>query len=70
MAPAYAQVASQLVGKAILLKVNTESEQQLAAQYAIRSIPSLKVFKEGKVANELAGALPESQLKAWIEQSL
>lgn len=70
MAPSYAQVAKQLAGKAILLKVNTESEQQLAAQYAIRSIPSLKVFKQGKVVNELAGALPESQLKAWIEQSL
>lgn len=70
MAPAYAQVASALAGKAILLKVNTESEQQLAAQYGIRSIPSLKIFKQGKVVNELAGALPQSQLQSWIEQSL
>lgn len=70
MAPAYAQVAKALVGKAILLKVNTESEQQLAAQYAIRSIPALKIFQQGKVMNELAGALPQSQLLAWIEQSL
>ena len=70
MAPAYSQVASKLAGRAILLKVNTETEQALSAQYNIRSIPALKVFKQGKVVSELAGALPESQLKAWVEQSL
>jgi thioredoxin 2 len=70
MAPAYASVAKKLAGKAILLKINTETEQQLAAQYGIRSIPSLKVFKQGKVVNELAGALPESQLQAWVEQAI
>jgi thioredoxin 2 len=70
MAPAYSSVAKKMTGKAILLKVNTESEQQLAAQYGIRSIPSLKVFKQGAVTKELAGALPESQLQAWIQQSI
>ncbi|WP_283787879.1 thioredoxin TrxC [Bermanella sp. WJH001] len=66
MAPAYTSIAQTLTGKAILLKVNTESEQQLAAQYGIRSIPSLKVFKQGAVVKELAGALPESQLMNWM----
>lgn len=68
MAPAYSKVAANLAGKAVLLKVNTESEQQLAAQYGIRSIPSLKIFKQGKVAAEMAGALPEGQLQAWVAQ--
>jgi len=70
MAPIYSSVAKALSGKAILLKVNTESEQQLAAQYNIRSIPALKIFKQGRVINEVAGALQESQLKAWISQSV
>jgi len=68
MAPAYSKVATNLAGKAVLLKVNTESEQQLAAQYGIRSIPSLKIFKQGQVVAEMAGALPESQLQAWVSQ--
>ena len=70
MAPAYSSIANRLAGKAILLKVNTESEQQLAAQYGIRSIPSLKVFKHGSMVKELAGALPESQLMGWVESAI
>ena len=70
MAPAYTSIANQLAGKAVLLKVNTESEQQLAAQYGIRSIPSLKVFKAGSVVKELAGALPESQLMNWVQSAI
>lgn len=68
MAPAFAKVAANLSGKAVLLKVNTENEQQLAAQYGIRSIPSLKIFKQGKVVAEMAGALPEGQLQTWVSQ--
>jgi len=70
MAPVFTKVAKTLKGRAILLKVNTESEQQLAAQYGIRSIPALKIFKQGTVVADMAGALPESQLQAWIQQSL
>ncbi|MEY8262596.1 MAG: thioredoxin TrxC [Bermanella sp.] len=70
MAPVFAKLASNLKGKAIFVKVNTESEQSLAAQFAIRSIPSLKVFKQGKMVGDMAGALPESQLKVWIERHL
>lgn len=68
MAPVFSKVAANLSGKAILLKVNTETEQQLAAQYGIRSIPALKIFKQGSVAAEIVGALPESQLQTWITQ--
>jgi len=68
MAPVFAKLATSMRGKAIFVKVNTESEQQLAARFAIRSIPTLKVFKQGKVVGDMAGALPESQLKEWIGQ--
>lgn len=68
MAPVFNKVAGQMKGKAIFVKINTESEQQLAAQFGIRSIPNLKIFKSGKVAADMAGALPESQLSAWVQQ--
>lgn len=66
MAPTFEKVAAQFAHKAIFLKVNTENEQQLAAQFAIRSIPTLKVFKSNSKVAEMAGALPEGQLIQWL----
>ncbi|WP_396587664.1 thioredoxin TrxC [Bermanella sp. R86510] len=70
VAPIFNKLAQQLKGQAVFIKVNTESEQQLAAQYGIRSIPNLKIFKQGKEVANMAGALPEQQLKAWVQQYL
>jgi len=70
MEPVFNQVAAQMADKAIFVKVNTESEQQLAMQYGIRSIPALKVFKQGQVSAEMAGALPEGQLRQWLTAQL
>jgi len=70
MGPVFNQVAAQMADKAIFVKVNTESEQQLAMQYGIRSIPALKVFKHGQVSAEMAGALPEGQLRQWLTAQL
>ncbi|MEC8104670.1 MAG: thioredoxin domain-containing protein, partial [Pseudomonadota bacterium] len=44
--------------------------QQTAAQFAIRSIPTLMVFKNGKIVDQMAGALPAQQLKQWVHQAL
>ncbi len=70
MAPAFAQVCEELEPKARFAKVDTEAEQQLAAQYGIRSIPTLMVFKGGKEIARQAGAMPAQQLKQWIMQYL
>ena len=70
MAPVFNKVAGVLSGRAIFLKVNTENEQMLASQYGIRSIPTLKIFKAGAITADMAGALPESQLQAWIQTHL
>jgi len=69
MAPIFNKVANEMKGKAVFLKVNTETEQALAAQFNIRSIPALKIFRNGKVVDEMAGALPEMQMKSWVEQA-
>lgn len=70
MAPTFEKVANQLKQQAVFLKVNTENEQQLAAKFAIRSIPTLKVFKGNQKTAEMAGALPEGQLMSWIQQNI
>ncbi len=67
MAPAYAQVSAQMNSKARFIKVDTEEQQKLGAQYAIRSIPTLAVFKGGKEVARMSGALPASELKRWVE---
>ena len=68
MAPAFAQAAQQLQGKVIFAKVDTESNPMLSQQFAIRSIPSLLVFKQGREVNRQAGAMPAGQLIQWAQQ--
>jgi thioredoxin 2 len=70
MAPAYERVAAELEPHVRFLKVDTEAEQQLAAQYNIRSIPTLVLFRNGKVVAQRAGALDATSLRAWIEQNV
>lgn len=69
-APTFAQIAQQLDGRVRFVKVNTETQQALAAQYGIRSIPTLMVFKQGHKVGELAGALPGPQFLQWVNQYL
>ena len=69
MAPAYERVAGELEPGVRFLKVDTDAEQQLAAQYNIRSIPTVMMFKNGKVVAQRAGASDTQSLRAWIEQN-
>ena len=70
MAPAYEQAAAQFEPGAVLAKVDTEQNQQLAQRFAIRSIPTLAVFKAGKQVASQAGAMSLPQLVKWIEGHL
>lgn len=70
MAPAYAQVSEQMKDQALFGKVNTVNAEQLSAQFNIRSIPTLIVFRNGKEIDRLAGALPANQLQQWVQQTL
>ncbi|MBL4661717.1 MAG: thioredoxin TrxC [Alcanivoracaceae bacterium] len=66
MTPIFKQAASQLYGEYLLIKVNTEQEQQLSGQLGIRSIPTLMAFKNGKEMNRMSGAMQLPQLLQWI----
>lgn len=61
-APEVAKVATALAGKALILKVNTEHEQALAAQYSVRSIPLFILFVSGQPVWQQAGAMNQKQL--------
>jgi len=72
MAPALNELAKELEGKIKIVKLNTEisSHQQLAIQYEIRSIPNMKLFRDGKVIKEFIGLRSKEILKAEIEAEI
>ncbi|MES0491915.1 MAG: thioredoxin, partial [Leptospirales bacterium] len=57
-------------GRMILAKVNTETEQKLAVQYQVNSIPTMLFFYQQNVADQLVGALPEENIIEFIEHNL
>lgn len=65
-APVFNQAAAELEPAFRFAKVDTEQEQMLAQRFAIRSIPTLLVIKQGKVLAQQAGALPKAQLYQWL----
>jgi thioredoxin 2 len=65
MAPIFEQAAQKLEPGVRLAKLNTENEQAIAARYNIRSIPTLALFKNGRVVAEQAGAMNLDGLLAW-----
>ena len=70
MAPQFAQAAGMLEPRVRLAKVNTETEQTLGAQYGIRSIPTLALFREGREIARQAGAMGTQDIVAWVRSNL
>ncbi|MFA1559782.1 thioredoxin TrxC [Aliivibrio fischeri] len=68
--PVFEDVAAERNGQIRCIKVNTEAEQQIAAQYQIRSIPTIIVFKNGQRVDMINGALPKGQFDQWLNQAL
>lgn len=67
MAPAFAEAAKQLQGTAQLTKLDTEAHPQVAAPHAIRSIPTMAVFVEGKELARVSGAMPAGEIVRWVK---
>lgn len=66
VAPQVAQAAAEMAGRALVLKVNTEEQPELAGRYHVRSIPNLMIFAAGKLVREQAGAVGHEQMTAWL----
>ena len=70
MAPTFARAAGELEPAVRLAKVDTESEQQLAARYNIRSIPTLAIFRNGREIARQSGAVDAATLRRWVQSHL
>jgi|TARA_Y100000310_G_scaffold2817_1_gene3720 thioredoxin 1 len=67
IAPIIDEVASEYNGKLKVGKLNVDQENQMATQYGVRSIPTLLVFNNGTVANQLIGSVPKSRITDFID---
>lgn len=68
--PVLAKLAEEYQGKFLLGKLNTEEEQEIAAQFGIRSIPNVKLFRNGQPVDEFLGALPERGVREFLDRHL
>ena len=68
--PMLAKLAEEYAGKFHLAKVDTEAQQELAAHFQIKSLPTMKLFVNGQPVDERMGALPENEIRAFIDQYL
>ena len=70
LSPTLEKLAEEAGDSWTLLKVNTESQPELAVRYGIRSIPNVKLFVNGEISGEFIGALPEEEIKRWLESNI
>jgi len=70
IAPVVEQIATEYSGKLKVGKVDVDSNQQTAMQFGIRSIPTLLIFKNGKVVEQIVGAVPKPALADKISKHL
>ena len=68
--PLLDRLAEEYGGKFILAKLNTEEQQQLASRFGIRSIPTVKVFRDGQPVDEFMGALPEAEIRSFLDRHI
>ena len=70
VAPVVEEVAKQYQGKVKVAKVDVDQNQRVATQFQIRSIPSLYIFKNGKVADQIIGAVPKQHITTALDKVL
>jgi len=64
------KLANEYKGKFVLAKLNVDKNPRITKEYQIMSIPSVKMFKDGKVIDEFVGAVPEHVMKEWLDKNL
>ena len=66
LAPTVEEVADAMIGSVKVCKMDVDSNQDLAVQYGVRSIPTLLIFKNGEVTSTQIGAISKQQLEDFI----
>ena len=70
IAPILDDISKDYDGKLIVAKINIDENQKIAAQFAVRAIPTLIIFKDGNFEADKKGALSKSQLTAFIDSTI
>lgn len=68
--PVVEELAPSYEGKAVIAKINVDENPETAQKYQVSSIPTLLMFKDGKVVDRALGALPRTQLENFINRNL
>lgn len=69
IAPALEEISSEMDGQVKIVKLNIDENPEIAAQYGVRSIPTLFMFKGGQIADQMIGAAPKGKLSDWIKDA-
>lgn len=70
VAPVVEEIATELKGKLKVVKVNTDENYNVASRYGIMSIPTLGIFKQGKLVDSVIGAVPKNYLLSKLNSHL
>ena len=70
VSPALEKLAEELAGKLKLVKVNADDNPEVSRRFEVLSIPTLVILDHGEVVDKQIGALPENQLRSWLESNL
>lgn len=70
IAPALEELSEEMDGKVTIAKLNTDDHPELAADFGIRGIPTMILFKNGQPAATKVGAQPKSMIKDWLESEI
>jgi len=70
IAPMIDSLKEEYKGRANVVKIDVDANPELANKYDIRSIPTLMIFKEGKILGTVKGSVPKNQISSMIEKSL
>jgi thioredoxin 1 len=68
--PIIEELAPNYQGRAVIAKVNVDDNPEVAQKYGITSIPTLMMFKDGKLVDRAVGAMPKGELQKFIERNL
>jgi thioredoxin 1 len=70
VAPVLEEIATEFKGRVRVVKVNTDDNQMVAMQHSIRSIPTVMLFKGGKVVDQIVGAMPKRNFVEMLQKHL
>src|ERR1700736_4013249 len=70
IAPSLEEIATEMQGKVKIAKLNVDENPAVAGKLGVRSIPTLMLFKDGKLASQKVGAMPKGELVKWINGAI